>query len=203
MTSDDHCPACYLHPRRGAPAAGKPRMRCASDQERRAGSQSLDLDGWFLNHVPNTTLTLPYYGNLPTCHASDQERRAGSQFLDPDGWFPNHVPNPEDAGAMAAGARAVIRSKVRGFAQSQGEAKRKDMCWLSGRLSRQQRARAQPPVAVPGLEQTTEWATGPCAWLPRLCFVRSFVVVGARQPVRLLSERQRCTRSACGACPAP
>ena len=38
--------------------------------------------------------------------------RAGSQFLDPDGWFPNHVPNPEDAGAMSAGVRAVLRSKA-------------------------------------------------------------------------------------------
>ena len=37
---------------------------------------------------------------------------AGSQFLDPDGWFPNHVPNPEDAGAMSAGVRAVLRSKA-------------------------------------------------------------------------------------------
>ena len=37
---------------------------------------------------------------------------AGSQFLDPDGWFPNHVANPEDAGAMAAGVRAVLRSKA-------------------------------------------------------------------------------------------
>ncbi|KAK9839193.1 hypothetical protein WJX81_000583 [Elliptochloris bilobata] len=37
---------------------------------------------------------------------------SGSQFLDPDGWFPNHVPNPEDAGAMAAGARALMRSKA-------------------------------------------------------------------------------------------
>ncbi len=63
------------------------------------------------------------------CCINDQERRAGSQFLDPDGWFPNHVPNPEDAGAMAAGARAVIRSKVRGSARSRYP------CWLFGRLS--------------------------------------------------------------------
>lgn len=35
---------------------------------------------------------------------------SGSQFLEPDGTFPNHIPNPENAAAMAAIQRAVLKN---------------------------------------------------------------------------------------------
>ena len=37
---------------------------------------------------------------------------SGSQFLEPDGYFPNHTPNPENADAIKASAKRLLRQRL-------------------------------------------------------------------------------------------